>query len=102
MRNGNCHEICEKCAQMYINMQRYKEHKQNTYEIPAHTTHNGGRPSAAPHKGGPAAFGGRPTFVGTIMGGLCMYFITFSKYVPLFDPIFDPSYAHQDAEAPTS
>ncbi len=72
------------------------------YKIHTQTTHNGGRPSAAPHKGGPAAFGGRPTFVGTIMGALCMYFITFSKYVPLFDPIFDPSYAHQDAEAPTS
>ena len=24
-----------------------------------------------PHKGGPAAFGGRPTFVGTIMDGYC-------------------------------
>ena len=40
--------------------------------------------------------------VGTIMGGLCMYFITFSKYVPLFDPIFDPSNAHQDDEAVSS
>ena len=75
MRNGNCHEICEKCAQMYINMQRYKEHKQNTYGIPAHTTHNG------THKGGPGAEGGRPTFVGggrrppPIMGGVGRYFV---------------------------
>ena len=51
----------------------------------------GGRPSAAPHKGGPAAFGGRPTFVGTIMGGVflsifisIMYFIALSKYFYIF------------------
>ena len=32
-----------------------------------------------PHKGGPAAFGGRPTFVGTIMGGVGGYFFIFPR-----------------------
>ena len=41
-----------------------------------------------PHKGGPAAFGGRPTFVGTIMDGV-------GKYIPhLFSMSFAiPSYS---------
>ena len=53
--------LCQEMAKM---MDQICKNSRTNKEIPIHNGAAFGRP----HKGGPAAFGGRPTFVDTIMG----------------------------------